>query len=110
MDATIAVIQTTLNDRKTAEQLAHAMVENGMAACVQIYPDITSVYRWQGTCESGVEILLTIKTSVEKEAALCDWLQQTHPYELPEIITRHARTTAAYAAWVDAGTSCQSDQ
>jgi len=104
MDATIAVIQTTLSDRETAELLAGAIIENALAACVQICPDITSMYHWQGNCERASEILLTIKTSTAKEAALCHWLQQHHPYELPEILARHERATSAYAAWVEAET------
>ena len=110
MDAVIAVIQTTLNDRKAAAALAHAMVEEHLAACVQIDPDITSVYRWQDACETATEIRLTIKTSLSSVTALCDWLRQAHPYELPEIVVQQLNSTGDYAAWVEAQTSARKHQ
>lgn len=67
-----------------AEQLAEALVHARLAACVQIVPQIRSVYRWQGEVQRGAEALLLIKLLPEQLVQAEALLRSLHPYEVPE--------------------------
>lgn len=97
---------TTLPDADAAGKLAAALVEQGLAACVNILAPCKSVYRWQGAVHTDDEVPLLIKTSAERYAALEDHLRQHHPYELPELIALDiAQGLPAYLAWLAAETT-----
>ena len=98
----IGIILTSVDHASTAKSLARDMVEQGLAACVQISARGESVYRWQGATESSNEYFLTIKTSESRTDALIRWLEQHHPYDTPEIITLVGTASEAYAAWLNA--------
>lgn len=76
----------TVPDRETGENLAQTLVEERLAACVNLVPGVTSTYRWQGKLEKAQECLLLIKTDAGHFAALKDRIKALHPYDLPEII------------------------
>ncbi len=76
----------TFPSRESAESAAKGLVENHLAACVQILGPIDSVYRWQGQVESAKEWLCLVKTSREAFERVADFIQKQHPYEVPEII------------------------
>ena len=80
------LILCTCPDEQVAEQLATSLVEQGLAACINMVPGLTSIYRWEGKLEKGTEVLLMIKTTGQQYAAVETAIQQQHPYELPEII------------------------
>lgn len=81
------------------------LVEQNLAACVQAVP-IASTYRWQGEIEQGGEVLLLVKTTEARVAALHKLLDREHPYEVPEIITMNSDDVSGpYAAWVEAQTT-----
>lgn len=80
------LMMTTLPDSKTARQLAEHLVEIRHAACVNILPSMTSIYRWKGRLETGEEHLLLIKTDKKHCESLISEIKKLHPYELPEII------------------------
>lgn len=80
------LVLNTCPDRDTARRIAQALVEQRLAACVNVVPGIESVYRWQDAVETDSEALLFIKTTSSAYPALETALQQLHPYELPEII------------------------
>jgi periplasmic divalent cation tolerance protein len=69
-----------------ARRIARALVEERVAACVNIVPGITSIYRWKGTVEQEPELLLVIKTMADRAEALKARLVELHPYELPEVV------------------------
>jgi periplasmic divalent cation tolerance protein len=77
---------TTCPDAATAERIAETLVGEGLAACVNVLPGVTSIYRWQGVVERAGEVLLVIKTTEAGFAALEERLVALHPYELPELI------------------------
>ena len=84
-----------------AENLASALVECRVAACVNIVPGLRSVYRWQGEVCRDDEALLLIKHPTEGFDALRDAVLARHPYELPEIIAVDlARGHLPYLAWI----------
>ncbi|MBI5938351.1 MAG: divalent-cation tolerance protein CutA [Betaproteobacteria bacterium] len=92
---------TTLPDADAAGKLAAALIEQGLAACVNILAPCKSVYRWQGSVHTDDEVPLLIKTSAERYAALEGYLRQHHPYELPELIALDiAQGLPAYLAWL----------
>lgn len=96
----ILVVTTTVGSEATATALARAMVEQRLAACVQIDREVTSLYRWKGDLCEDLEARLVIKTTLEREAALRAFLAEHHPYELPQFVAMTAAASADYAQWV----------
>jgi periplasmic divalent cation tolerance protein len=86
MSTDYQIIFCTCPDKDTAEKIASLLVENNVAACVNIVPNITSIYRWQGQLERAEEVLLLIKARQDTYAALETLIKTHHPYQLPEII------------------------
>lgn len=80
------LVLTNLPDQQTAQTLAHQLVEQKLAACVNILSPCTSIYRWQGKIENAQEIPLLIKTTDTVYPALEKAIREMHPYELPEIV------------------------
>lgn len=80
------IVLCTVPDRDTAEQIAANLVTERLAACVNIVPGITSVYRWENRIEKDAEHLLIIKTHSAVFDTLQDSIRRLHPYELPEVI------------------------
>ncbi len=80
------VVLCTCANQEDALRIANAVVEERLAACVNILPGVRSVYRWQEQVESAEEILLLIKTVPERFAALRDRISALHPYDTPEVI------------------------
>jgi len=80
------VVLSTAGSSEEAERIARSLVEQRVAACVNIVPQIRSIYRWQGKVEDASEWLLVIKTNSERLAAVRDAIMQLHSYELPECI------------------------
>jgi len=99
----LQLVYCTCPDLATAERIATAVVEQRLAACVNLLPGVRSVYRWQGAVERAEEVLLLIKTRAERTAALTDAVRALHPYELPEVIAVDvAAGLPAYLDWVRA--------
>jgi periplasmic divalent cation tolerance protein len=82
----VLLVLTNLPDRATAERVAASLVTEGLAACVNMLAECTSIYRWQGKIERASEIPLLIKTTRAAYPRLESALRKLHPYELPEII------------------------
>jgi periplasmic divalent cation tolerance protein len=97
----VAVVLTTLGADADAAALARALVQERLAACVNILPAMTSVYRWNGAVAEDREQQLVIKTAPEKLAALEARLRQLHPYEVPEfLVLTTSGGSATYLAWL----------
>jgi len=80
------LIITNCPDEEVANAIALALVEDELAACVNILPRVQSIYRWQGAVESASEIPLLIKSTAANYPALEKRIAELHPYDLPEII------------------------
>jgi len=94
---------STVDSEEAAERLAASLVERRLAACVQIVPGLTSVYRWQGKTERAREWLLLIKTSAAHYAELEAAIIELHPYECPEIVAVGIENgLAGYLDWLEA--------
>jgi periplasmic divalent cation tolerance protein len=95
------LVYTTVEKRKDAESIAEKIVKEGLSACVNIIPGLTSVYTWKGRLLKAKEYMLLIKT----REALIPLLEKTicslHPYELPEFITTNINySSKAYLSWL----------
>ena len=98
------VVLSTVAKAEDAERIGRALVERGLAACVNVLPAVTSIYRWKGKLEREEERLLLIKTRADRFAALRDALVALHPYEVPEVLALPvADGHAPYLEWLDAG-------
>src|SRR5208283_2148322 len=94
------LVLTTCGSLEEARSIAQALVERNLAACVNIVPQMESVYRWQGEIETATEFLLLIKTTEEACTRLRQALRELHSYELPECIEiAIADGSAAYLQW-----------
>ena len=99
------LILTNCPDEATANTIALALVEEKLAACVNLLPRVQSIYRWQGTVESASEIPLLIKSTAENYPALEKRIAELHPYDLPEIIALPiTQGLPAYLNWLAAET------
>ncbi len=102
MDATPVIGLCTVPDMQVAERIADTLVGEQLAACVNIVPGITSVYRWQGKVERDAELLLVIKTTSTTWPDVEQRIGALHPYELPEIIAVPIQTGQAdYLQWIN---------
>ncbi len=80
------IVLTTCATHADALRIARTLVERRLAACVNIVPNITSIYRWQGAIEESGEWLLVIKTATGLLENLKEDLPRMHPYEVPELV------------------------
>ena len=85
-----------------AATIGRQMVEERLAACVQVVPGLTSVYRWEGTVESAPEQLLLVKSTVDRFEAIRERILSEHPYDTPEVIAVPVvAVDPGYAEWVE---------
>ncbi|MBL8625215.1 MAG: divalent-cation tolerance protein CutA [Myxococcales bacterium] len=97
----IAVVLSTLPDDERAAAIARALVDDGVAACVNLVPGVRSIYRWEGAVADDREQLAIIKTRRDRVDALVARLRELHPYQVPEaIVLPVAGGHAPYLAWV----------
>jgi len=95
------IVLSTAGSEDEARKIAHHLVEHHLAACVNLVPQIESIYRWQGKIESSQEWLLVIKTTAEKFPAVRDAIRELHSYELPECIAISVEDGSAdYLEWI----------
>ena len=111
MNPEALIVLCTCPGPEVAERLASGLVEGGRAACVNILPQIRSIYRWEGELNNDPEALMIIKTSVSAYADLESWLAAHHPYDVPEIIALPlVEGSAAYLDWVIRESSGSGDE
>ena len=95
------IVVTTVNDTEHAAALARRVVDERLAACVNIVPNVRSIYRWQGRVVDEAELLLVIKTAEDMVDALRARLAEIHPYEVPEIVVLSPESVSVpYLSWV----------
>lgn len=97
----VVVVLTTLPAEADAAALARTLVEERLAACVNVLPAMTSVYRWKGSAEEAREQQLVIKTSAARVEDVRTRLRRLHPYDLPEfLVLAVVDGSDDYLAWV----------
>jgi periplasmic divalent cation tolerance protein len=106
----VVVVLTTMPDDGRADELARALVDERLAACVNVSAAMTSTYRWKGAVERETERQLVIKTTRERLKDLEARVRERHPYELPEFLVLTVEAASAgYAAWVTEQTRTDPD-
>jgi len=102
-NSSLLVVITSLPSLEQAQTIARQLVENRLAACVQIQQGVNSIYRWDGKiCEEN-EVLLSAKTSRALWEEIRGFIQNNHPYDLPEIMAfTPADYEQQYGQWVEA--------
>ena len=95
-------VETTAASVAEAQQIARALVERRLAACVHIAGPIESIYRWQGAIEQSQEWTCTIKTHRDRFEAVAATIREIHAYECPQIIaSRIDQLSEDYRNWID---------
>lgn len=95
----------TVKDKEEGERLAGQLLQKRLVACVNISSEVESHYRWQGKLEKSTERVLLAKTTVEKQDAICAWVQKNHSYECPCIIFLPIEAgSEAFLNWIDSET------
>jgi len=82
----VVVINTTINNMQDARKIAHTLVEEQLVACVNIIPNVESVYRWKGNIEEDNEYILIARTTDDNVEKTIQRIEQLHTYELPDIV------------------------
>jgi periplasmic divalent cation tolerance protein len=101
----LIVVVTSVGTEDQALDIAHALIRNRQAACVNLVPNIQSIYRWKGRVCADEEFLLLIKTRAQKFAAVRETIQKMNTYELPEVLAyRVDEASPAFAAWIEKAT------
>ncbi|KAG5325695.1 CUTA protein, partial [Pseudoatta argentina] len=103
-----SVAYVTVPDDAVAKRLARGLVENKLAACVNIIPRLTSMnkycfhrYEWEGKIQEESELLLMIKTRTEKVDALTKYVKENHPYTICEVISLPIQNgNSDYLKWI----------
>lgn len=95
------LVLCTCPDQDSAQSIAENLIDQRLAACVNILPGIKSIYSWQGKRESAQEHLLIIKSTKNVYETLEKAIIKLHPYELPEVITVNIETgNESYLNWI----------
>ncbi|HVS14968.1 MAG TPA: divalent-cation tolerance protein CutA [Thermoanaerobaculia bacterium] len=105
------VLLSTAGSVEDATRLARALVEERLAACVNVVAGVRSVYRWQGAVQEDPEALLVIKTTAERYEALAERLRALHPYDTPELLRLDvAGGDARYLEWLSGQVRVESEE
>jgi len=101
----VVLVLTTVPDDESAETIARALVDEKLAACVNILPPMVSIYHWNDGVERDVERQLVMKTTLARVPALEARLKTLHEYELPEFIVLPVTAgSEEYLAWIAVAT------
>jgi periplasmic divalent cation tolerance protein len=96
------LVLTTAGSEKNAKNIAETLVKLRLAACVNILPKLTSIYRWEEKIETAEEWLLIIKTTRKNFMAVRDAIKELHTYELPECVSVPIENgSEAYLKWIE---------
>ena len=102
----VRVVLVTAPSADVGRALARSVVEAGLAACVNVVPGVTSVYRWDGAVQEDDEVLLVLKTTDTGVDALRGRVLELHPYDVPEFLVLPVTDgSRPYLDWVTAAVS-----
>jgi len=97
----VRLIFVTGPDAGTLEAIGRSLVEERLAACVNVLPGVTSVYRWEGEVNVESEAVAIVKTTEERVDAVRERVEDLHPYDVPEIVSVEvSEGSPAYLRWV----------
>ncbi len=101
----VRVVLTTAPNAEVGAVIARALVEERLAACVNVVPGVRSIYRWEDDVHDDPEIVLIIKTRAERCEALAARIEDLHPYDVPEVLVLPAvGGSSRYLGWIETET------
>ena len=104
-ETTVRAVLTTAPNTEVGGAIARTLVEERLAACVNVIPGVRSIYRWEGEVQDDPEVVLIIKTRADRCEALAARIKDLHPYDLPEVLVLPAvGGSAPYLAWIETET------
>jgi len=110
MKTEFIVVLVTVSDESLGTMIARSLVEEGLAACVNIVPGLRSIYVFGGELCDDAEVLCVIKTRAERFDELAERISTLHPYDVPEIISLPLQSgNASYLRWVREATASSSE-
>lgn len=96
-----SVVLVTTPDDASAKKIANGLITKELAACVNIVPQITSIYRWEGKINEDSEVMMIIKTRTERVSELSKYVQENHPYSVAEVISLPIQNgNPTYLNWI----------
>jgi periplasmic divalent cation tolerance protein len=102
-DDEVRLVLITAPDADSGATLARVLVDERLAACVNLVPGVRSIYRWEGSVEEGAEVLMVVKTRAARCKALAARVNDLHPYDVPEVLeVPIGGGSSAYLDWVRA--------
>ena len=105
----LLVVVTSLPNLEAAKALARILIEKNLAACVQLTEGVQSIYRWENKICEEHEVLLSAKTTESKWLEISSFIQNTHPYDLPEILAfSPEQYDEQYGMWVESEVNSKS--
>ena len=97
----VLIVLVTASSHREASSIAKAVVEEKLAACVNMVPGVTSIFRWKGRVQRSREVLLIMKTTVRRYSALEQRICSLHSYQVPEVLAlRVEQGSKQYIGWV----------
>ena len=97
----LRLVFCTFPDVDQARRIGRILIEERLAACVNLLPQVESIYHWQGAVETSAEVLCIFKTVAQRYPAFEERLRLLHPYEVPEILAlTPAAVSSSYAGWL----------
>jgi periplasmic divalent cation tolerance protein len=99
--AKISIIYTTMSPPEAVEKIAQEIVEKKLAVCINIFPKVKSIYRYENKIVVDDECSMIIKTSVKNKEKMITWLLKNHPYDLPAILYADLSCTMEFFSYVE---------
>lgn len=97
----VRIVLCTMPSEEVAAKLGRGAVERRLAACATLIPGVRSIYVWKDEVCDEPEVQVLFKTTAGRAQALVAWLDESHPYDVPELLTlRPEAASAAYGGWV----------
>jgi periplasmic divalent cation tolerance protein len=104
-ETNIRAILTTAPNAEVGVLIARALVEEGLAACVNVIPGVRSIYRWGDEVQDDPEVVLIIKTRADRCEALAARIEDLHPYDVPEVLVLPAvGGSIPFLRWIETET------
>lgn len=101
----IQITYTLVDTLEEAQKIARILVQEKLAACVNILPNLLSVYLWDHKLQESTELGLVIKSAPSQKNTVLKRLKELHPYELPALVSFEAESSPEYTAWVNSSSS-----
>jgi len=104
-ETAVRAVLTTAPNAEVGGLIARTLVEERLAACVNVIPGVRSIYRWEGDIQDDPEVVLIVKTRADRYEALAARIKDLHPYDVPEVLVLPAvGGSSSYLAWITAET------